>query len=255
MQLSLGLSRSPLESMRDALLCEFGPQRPVARMDPISQLVKSSISGRTQDAVSWAAFLRLRAEFKCWEDLAQATEAHVLEIIHDVTHPQDKARRLPMALRMIEARIGWLSLSHLKALTVDAARHELQSLPGVGVKVAASVLNFSDLCMRSLVVDTHVDRVAKRIGLVGPGDTTHTYHALMDLAPDAWGGRRPLRTALADEARPGPDAVPARCAQVWGLPAQARLRQGRRRSQRRRPALAVTRRGLKPMARSRAAGE
>lgn len=186
MQLSLGLSRSPLESMRDALLCEFGPQRPVARMDPISQLVKSSISGRTQDAVSWAAFLRLRAEFKCWEDLAQATEAHVLEIIHDVTHPQDKARRLPMALRMIEARIGWLSLSHLKALTVDAARHELQSLPGVGVKVAASVLNFSDLSMRSLVVDTHVDRVAKRIGLVGPGDTTHTYHALMDLAPDAW---------------------------------------------------------------------
>ncbi len=49
MQLSLGLARSPLESVRDALLCEFGPQRPVARMDPISQLVKASISGRTQD--------------------------------------------------------------------------------------------------------------------------------------------------------------------------------------------------------------
>ena len=83
MQLSLGLSRSPLESVRDALLCEFGPQRPVARMDPISQLVKSSISGRTPDAVSWAAFLRLRAEFSCWEDLAQATEAQVLEVIGD----------------------------------------------------------------------------------------------------------------------------------------------------------------------------
>ncbi|MBU4436413.1 MAG: endonuclease III [Alphaproteobacteria bacterium] len=186
MQLSLGLSRSPLESLRDALLCEFGPQRPVARMDPISQLVKSSISGGTPDAVSWAAFLRLRAAFKCWEDLAQATEAHLLEILHDVTQPWDKARRLPMALRMIQDRIGWLSLSHLKALTVDAARHELQSLPGVGVKVAASVLNFSDLAMRSLVVDTHVDRVAKRIGLVGPGDTTHTYHGLMSLAPGAW---------------------------------------------------------------------
>ncbi|WP_425993842.1 endonuclease III domain-containing protein [Caulobacter sp. DWR1-3-2b1] len=186
MQLSLSLSRSPLESVRDALLCEFGPQRPVARMDPISQLVKSSISGSTPDAVSWAAFLRLRAEFKCWEDLAQASEGRVLEIIHDVTHAQDKARRLPLALRMIEARIGWLSLSHLKTLTVDAARHELQSLPGVGVKVAACVLNFSDLAMRSLVIDTHVQRVAKRIGLVGSGDATHAYHALMDLAPEAW---------------------------------------------------------------------
>jgi endonuclease-3 len=40
--------------------------------------------------------------------------------------------------------------------------------------------------MRSLVVDTHVDRVAKRIGLAGVGDTAHTYHTLMALAPDAW---------------------------------------------------------------------
>ncbi len=186
MQLSLGLSRSPLEAVRDALLCEFGPQRPVTRMDPISQLVKSSISGRTPDAVSWAAFLRLRASFKCWEDLAQAPEADVLAVIGDVTHPHDKARRLPLALRMIQDRIGWLSLSHLKALHVDAARHELQSLPGVGVKVAACVLNFSDLAMRSLVVDTHVHRVARRIGLIGAGDATQAYHALMAQAPDAW---------------------------------------------------------------------
>jgi endonuclease III len=186
MQLSLGLARSPLESVRDALLCEFGPQRPVARMDPISQLVKSSISGRTLDAVSWGAFLRLRAEFKCWEDLARAPVAAVAQIIDDVTFAGDKARHLTTTLRMIEDKVGWLSLSHLKGLEVDQARWELQALPGVGVKVAACVLNFSDLAMRALVVDTHVHRVAKRIGLVGAGDATHAYHTLMDLAPDAW---------------------------------------------------------------------
>jgi endonuclease-3 len=186
MQLSLGLARSPLESVRDALLCEFGPQRPVARMDPISQLVKSSISGRTLDAVSWNAFLRLRAEFKCWEDLARAPVAAVARIIDDVTFPGDKARHLTTALKMIEDKVGWLSLSHLKGLAVDQARWELQALPGVGVKVAACVLNFSDLAMRALVVDTHVHRVAKRIGLVGAGDATQAYHTLMDLAPDTW---------------------------------------------------------------------
>lgn len=186
MQLSLGLARSPLESVRDALLCEFGPQRPVARMDPISQLVKSSISGRTQDAVSWAAFLRLRSEFKSWEDLARARVGRVAMAIQDVAFPEDKARHLTTALRMIEAKVGWLSLSHLKGLEVDQARWELQALPGVGVKVAACVLNFSDLAMRSLVVDTHIHRVAKRIGLVGAGDTTHTYHTLMALTSSAW---------------------------------------------------------------------
>ncbi|PIC00879.1 endonuclease III [Caulobacter sp. X] len=186
MQLSLSLARSPLESVRDALLCEFGPQRPVTRMDPISQLVKSSISGRTQDAVSWAAFLRLRAAFKAWDDLADAPVAAVARIIEDVTFPVDKARHLTTALKMIRDKVGWLSLNHLKTLTVDQARWELQALPGVGTKVAACVLNFSDLAMRALVVDTHVDRVAKRIGLVGAGDATHTYHTLMALAPDVW---------------------------------------------------------------------
>ena len=186
MQLSLALARSPLESLRDALLCEFGPQRPVTRMDPISQLVKSSISGRTQDAVSWAAFLRLRAEFKGWEDLAAAPVAAVARIIDDVTFPGDKARHLTTALKMIQDKVGWLSLNHLKGLEVDQARWALQALPGVGVKVAACVLNFSDLAMRALVVDTHVHRVARRIGLVGAGDTTHAYHTLMSLAPDTW---------------------------------------------------------------------
>ena len=186
MQLSLSLSRSALENVRDALLCEFGPQRPVARMDPISQLVKSSISGLTPDAVSWGAFLRLRAEFSCWEDLAQTPEVKVLEIIRDVAHAEDKARRLPHALRLITQKVGWLSLNHLSGRPVDEARWELQSLPGVGVKVAASVLNFSTLAMRALVVDSNVHRVARRLGLIGAGDTTHAYQALMRLTPEAW---------------------------------------------------------------------
>ena len=186
MQLSLALARSPLERVRDALLCEFGPQRPVSRMDPISQLVKASISGRTRDAVSWAAFLRLRAAFQCWEELARAPVAAVARLLDDVTFAADKARHLTTALKMIEAKVGWLSLSHLKTMTVDQARWELQALPGVGVEVAACVLNFSDLALRTLVVDTHVHRVAKRIGLVGAGDATSAYHALMELAPDAW---------------------------------------------------------------------
>ncbi|PLR27638.1 endonuclease III [Caulobacter zeae] len=186
MQLSLRLARSPLEDARDALLAAFGPQRPKARMDPVSQLVKSSISHRTLDAVSWAAFLRLQAEFRAWEDLAAASAERVLPLISTVTHAEDKARRLPIALRMIQDRIGWLSLSHLRTLTVEQARHELRALPGVGQKVAASVLNFSTLAMRDLVVDSHVHRTAQRLGLVGPGDPTHSHHALMALAPDAW---------------------------------------------------------------------
>lgn len=188
MQLSLDLATSPLEAVRDRLLDVFGPQRPTNRLDPVSQLVKSSISGRTKDAVSWNAFHRLRARFPTWEEMAEAPDGEVLKLIADVTYPEEKARHLCHALRLIQVRSGWrLCLDHLKALEVDSARWWLQGLPGVGVKVAASVLNFSPLDMRALVVDTHVHRVAERLGLIPVGqDAAHAYRALMNLAPDRW---------------------------------------------------------------------
>jgi len=188
MQLSLDLSTSPLEAMRDGLLRTFGPQRPTKRLDPVSQLVRSMIGGRTKDEVSWAVFERLREHFKTWEVLAETPDAEVLEIIRPVTHPENKARFLPHALRLIQVRSDWkLSLDHLAELELDSARWWLQGLPGVGVKVAASVLNFSPLNMRALVVDTHVHRVAGRLGLIPASyDTAHAYRALMDMVPDSW---------------------------------------------------------------------
>lgn len=188
MQLSLDLSTSPLEAMRDGLLKTFGPQRPTKRLDPVSQLIKSSISGRTKDAVSWAVYHRLKERFATWEELAETPDPEVQELIKDVTFPEEKARHLPHALRLIQVRSGWkLSLDHLAELELDSARWWLQGLPGVGVKVTASVLNFSPLNMRALVVDTHVHRVAARLGLIPAGyDTAHAYRALMDMVPDSW---------------------------------------------------------------------
>jgi endonuclease-3 len=188
MQLSLDLSTSPLEAMRDGLLKTFGPQRPTKRLDPVSQLVRSMIGGKTKDEVSWAVFERLRERFKTWEALAETPDGEVLEIIRPVTHPENKARYLPHALRLIQVRSDWkLSLNHLAELELDSARWWLQGLPGVGVKVAASVLNFSPLNMRALVVDTHVHRVAGRLGLIPAGyDAAHAYRALMDMVPDSW---------------------------------------------------------------------
>ena len=123
MQLSLDLATSPLETLRDGLLKTFGPQRPTKRLDPVSQLVRSMIGGRSTDAVSWAAYHRLRDRFATWEDLVEAPEGVVLELIKDVTYPEEKARHLPHALRLIQVRSGWkLSLDHLSELELDSAR-------------------------------------------------------------------------------------------------------------------------------------
>ena len=176
-----------LPRFRDRLRGAFGLQRAAHRLDPLSQLIKSMISARTYDEVSWAAFVRLRNAYPDWTTLAGAPQHEVEEVIGPVTFAEVKARQVPHALRVILQRTGSLDLGLLADMDVPQAMHWLQGLPGVGCKAAAAVLNFSTLRKRALVVDSHVHRVARRLGLIGrSADPTQAYHALMDAALGEW---------------------------------------------------------------------
>jgi endonuclease-3 len=188
MQMQLAFEASPLlPRLRDRLLAAFGPQRPDARLGPVSQLIKSMLSGRTYDEVSWTAFKKLRAAYPDWAYLAEASSGEVERVIEAVTHAEKKAVYIPAALRLIIARIGRLDLTLLADKPVEEAMYWLRGLPGVGCQNAAAALNFSTLNRRVLVVDGHVHRVCKRLGLVGrASDSDQAYEALMAAAPEAW---------------------------------------------------------------------
>lgn len=188
MQLTFDLEAEPLlPRIRDQLLAFYGPQQPVRRMDPLSQLIKSVISSRTYDAVSWAAFLRLREAFPEWAVLATTPPKDIEAILAPATHADAKARQLPVLIRVLQTRPQGLDLSFLGEHMVDQAIAWLRDLPGVGPKSAAATLNFSSLNMRAMVVDTHVHRVTKRLGLTSrPGDAAQAYETLMSLIPYEW---------------------------------------------------------------------
>jgi len=188
MQMTFELEATPLlPRLRDALLGLFGPQRAETRLDPLSQLIKSLICARTLDAASCSAFARLRHAFTDWAALADATPKQVEAAIAAVAFADAKARQLPVLIRMIQIRAGSLDLDFLAGLSVDEAMDWLCSLPGVGCKSAAAVLNFSTLDRRALVVDTHVHRVAKRLGLAGrASEPAQAHDTLMAMVPGAW---------------------------------------------------------------------
>jgi endonuclease-3 len=79
---------------------------------------------------------------------------------------QIKAIRIKQVLQQIEREQGHITLDSLKSKTMTEAEDYLMRLPGVGHKTASCVLLFS-LGKPSLPVDTHVFRVAKRLGLIG----------------------------------------------------------------------------------------
>ncbi|HEX8231768.1 MAG TPA: endonuclease III [Caulobacteraceae bacterium] len=158
-----------------------------SRLDPLSQLVRSSLGSRTRDEVSWPAYQRLRRAFPAWSRLAETPPEEVEALIADVTFAREKAERLGQTIAMILLRTGALRLDFLTDAPVEDAVAWLQRLPGVGYKVACAVLNFSTLHRRVMVVDTHVWRVARRLGLVSPRASAEAVsRAIMSLAPRWW---------------------------------------------------------------------
>lgn len=170
--------------MRDRLTSCFGRPDWIRARAPIGQLVRSSISGRTLDDVSLAAYRRLVEAYPEWPALAEAPAGDVQALIGDVTFSDVKARYLGDALRAIGASHPDFDLEFLGRLSVAEALAWLERLPGVGRKVSASTLNFSTLSMPAFVVDTHVLRVLGRHGFVrSKADTRTAYDAAMAAMP------------------------------------------------------------------------
>ena len=189
MQLSLGFDAyNPLPAVYERLSSAFGSFRDGPRLSPLDQLIKAMISARTYDEISWPAFLRLKAKFQPWESLLEATPAQIEATLAPVTHADMKAAWLLEALGRILALKGSLSLDFLAQPTADeAAAWMRKHLPGVGAKVAAEALNFSTLRRRAMVVDTHVWRVVRRIGLAPANAEPDAVQAgIMEAAPGGW---------------------------------------------------------------------
>lgn len=158
----------------------------VRRMSPVDQLVRSELGGQTYDAVSWDAFDQLKARFPDWADAAMAEPSELLPYIARVNHAEAKAAWLVEALRTIIVWRGELSLDFLDELPLEAAFRTLKNLMGVGSKVASSVLNFSTFARPMLVVDSHVARVARRLGLASTEDLDSAHRELMAIVDPAW---------------------------------------------------------------------
>ena len=133
--------------------------------DAMAELVLTLLSQNTSDTNSGRAFARLLQRFPTWQDILDAPVGEVEEAIRPGGLAPTKAPRLQAMLAEVKARTGGFDLRFLEDLPVDQAREWLRSLPAVGPKTAACVLLFG-LGMPALPVDTHVYRVATRLGLV-----------------------------------------------------------------------------------------
>ena len=163
------------------LAAEQGPATWNRRLDGVSELVLTILSQHTSDLNSEKAYQELRRRFSSWEAVLAANPEEVADAIWMGGLARIKAPRIQEMLRSVLELRGELDISFLRELPLAEAKAWLMGLPGVGPKTAAVVLCFS-LGMPAFPVDTHVHRVAKRLGLIGPRVTAEEAHDLLEAA-------------------------------------------------------------------------
>jgi len=149
-------------------------------------LAATILSAQSTDANVNKLTPALFARFPTAEDLAQADPAEVEELVRASGFFRAKTKSLlGMANRLVEAYDG----------EVPGAIEDLVTLPGVGRKTA-NVVRSVALGLPGLPVDTHVQRLTKRLGITAETDPVKIEYELNAMLPAAEWGPFSLRLIL-----------------------------------------------------------
>ena len=152
------------------------------RLDAVSELVLTILSQNTADTNSFRAFSALRGRYADWPAVLAAPTDELIEVIRPGGLAPTKAPRIQVVLAEVhDVTNGSWDLSFLGDWPLEQARQWLIDLPGIGRKTAAIVLLFG-FGRPALPVDTHVHRVALRLGLIPPKTDVERAHHLLEAA-------------------------------------------------------------------------
>jgi endonuclease-3 len=148
---------------------------------PFNTLIVTMISQNTADRNTRRAFENLSSKFRITPKvLANTSTTQIEQCLKVGGLYRNKAKKIKqMSKMLLEEYDG--SLNQILSLPLEEARKMLMQLPGVGPKTADVVLLF---CAKkpTIPVDTHVNRVSKRLGLAPErGDYERVRRSLQSL--------------------------------------------------------------------------
>jgi endonuclease-3 len=141
--------------------------------DPFRMLIGTILSARTTDEVTYPLAEELFKAYPTPAALAAADPRQVEQLIRRIGFYRNKTKSIIATARMILDEYGG---------RVPADMAALLKLPGVGRKVAGCVLVYA-FGQDAIPVDTHVHRLANRMGLVRTVLPEQTERELMRITP------------------------------------------------------------------------
>ena len=154
------------------------PEHPYRSKNPFHILIATIISQRTKDEVTYTVANRLFAKYPRAKDLKNASVEDIASLIYPAGFYKEKAKKIKEVARIIDEEYGGKVPDDLDSLL---------KLPGVGRKTANIVLS-RGFGKKAIAVDTHVHRIANRLGWIHTKTPAETERELMKILPEKYWG-------------------------------------------------------------------
>ena len=161
------------------LIAAYGQPTWRQNLLPVDELVSTILSQSTSDSNRDKGFNALKARYADWESVMNAPEADIITTIRSAGLANQKGPRIQHALRYVEVERGAINLDFLADLPLEDAKTWLTNIKGVGPKTAAIILLFA-FGRPAFPVDTHVHRITRRLGLIGPKVGAGKAHQILE---------------------------------------------------------------------------
>ena len=176
--------KSSIKKINKLLIDFFGvPEKNKKIPSPLDMLIATILSQNTNDNNSYKAFNNLKTKFKNWDEVEKLTASQIESYIKVAGLGKQKSTAIKNVLTTLRKKNKKISLDYLKKNNDEEILEELTNFPGVGIKTASCVLQFS-LRRNVCPVDTHVHRTLNRIGLVKTSTPDKTFLAIKDNLPE-----------------------------------------------------------------------
>ena len=161
----------------------YGSQTWTRTLSPMDELISCILSQNTSDTNRDRGFDALKEAYPNWEDVRTAPTSELVNVIRPAGLANQKAPRIQQILTTILEERGEYNIDFLRSLPIAEAKAWLTKMNGIGPKTAAIVLCFG-FNLPAFPVDTHVNRVSKRIGFMPESISVEDAHDVMEaIAP------------------------------------------------------------------------
>ncbi len=171
-------THSNIQWVDDRLVQLYGPRNRKLNIDPLEELISTILSQNTTDTNRDRAYRSLRTAYPSWNDVYRADRDLLKESIKVAGLVEQKSRAIQSVLDYLYTNHGSFDMKWICREDPWEMIDLFTQIKGIGIKTMSIVLCFA--CGKDIFpVDTHVNRICKRLGFSPENATPNKTFSIM----------------------------------------------------------------------------